>query len=963
MSEDIGKLLNPKINRRTLLKVGAALGAAVAVGASLNNFKEVSAATYGEKAPDPVPTDPGVKVIYTVCQNCHGRCGLMATVKDGVLVKLDGNPYHPNNMDPDEMLKYSADPEEAKKTPGRLCLKGQAGIQVVYDPYRVKQPMKRVGARGSGKWQAISWDQALDEIAAKLKPLQDTKTLINPSAPELGPVANQLGYSPGRTLEGDFTSRVWGSGFGTINHRLDHTSICEVSHHVGNRLITWDEKANAGRKDHFKPDILEAKYIIILGANYFEANFPMLALSRKLVEFRKRGGKYVVVDPRFSNSAAHAHRWLPIRPGTDAALALGLVRWIIDNKRYDEKYLQNANKEAASADGEKTWADATYLVVIDPTDPDNRRYLKADAIGGSKDNYVAWDGTKAVEVKSGAPVEGMLDTGDIEVAGKKCNPVFTLAKARVQEKTIAQYAEICGIPESTIATVASEFAAAGKKAVANTYRGVVQHTNGVYNHAACMWLNTLMGNYDWKGGNTTGGGGWGTGTGVVDVSKVPGGVSAKGIRIDRTAKSYEKDAPNLFKQDRGYPARRPWFPFGTYGNYQEVIPSAADGYPYPLKALITYWNAWPYSTPALRQVFEDYVKDETRLPLFVSISKDMGEVATFADYVLPDSSYLEKWSIPGMTPTILTRATSIQQPVVGKLDGKMIGGPDFVFDPNAKNDYTPVLPNTRSVIDIHIELAKRLGLPGVGDKGFEDGKPINNAWDWIKRQFENLSKASGKSIEEIITKGGVFEDGGNEYTGNYLKYIYGNIIRIYLEPLATTKDSMTGKYFDGLAKYDPIKHADDSPVDDREFNFNLITYKSVRHGQARTANLPWLMLLNPENFVELNSSDARSLGVETGDLVKIISASNSAGVVGKVKVIEGLRPGVVAVSHHYGHWEQGSRPYLADGKAADYDPTRGAGLQANPVMRLDNALKNVSLQDKIGCSVSFNDTRVRIEKV
>ncbi|MBI4300503.1 MAG: hypothetical protein HY677_05145, partial [Chloroflexi bacterium] len=389
-------------------------------------------------------------------------------------------------------------------------------------------------------------------------------------------------------------------------------------------------------------------------------------------------------------------------------------------------------------------------------------------------------------------------------------------------------------------------------------------------------------------------------------------------------------------------------------------PSAADGYPYPLKALITYWNAWPYSTPALRKVFEDYVKDEKKLPLFVAISLNIGEVAALADYILPDTSYLEKWAFPGMTPTILTKATSFQQPVVGKLDGKTIGAADF--DPDAPNRYTPVLPNTKNTMDIHIELAKKVGLPGVGAGAFEDGSSLDAGWDFVKKQIQNLSKAAGKPVQEIIAKGGVFEDPGNEYSGDYVKSTYGNIIHLYNEPLATTKDSMTGQAFDPLPKYDPIRHADDTPVDDAGYAYQLITYKSVRHGQARTAALPWLMLLNPENSVDVSASDAKALGVATGDLVRISSPSASKGIVGKARVLEGLRPGVVAVSHHYGHWELASRPHVVDGMPTGYEPSRGAGLQANEIMRLDAKLKNVSLQDKIGCSVSFNDTRVKVEK-
>ncbi len=956
--------LNPEIDRRRFLAVSGTLAAGVAIAGVI---KPATAAPKPapKLAADPTQFDDGVQIVMSVCQNCHGRCGIMARVKDGILLKLDGNPYHPNNFDADERPAYSTSLNEAKKKPARLCAKGQAGVQVVYDPYRIKQPLKRVGQRGAGKWKAISWEQAFEEIAAKLKPLRDLNTPIDPSAPELGPIANQVLYSPGRTTEGGFTDRIWGNGFGTINRREDHTSICETSHHVANDLMTWNEESNSGRKNHFKPDITESRYIMLFGASFLEANFPMVALGRKLMDFRAKGGKYVVVDPRFSNTASLAHRWVPVKPGTDAALALGMARWMLENGKYDAKYLANTNAAAAKAAGEPTWTDSARLIVVDPDHAEARRYLRAEAIGGKKGNYVAWTGGEAKEI-SDAPLVGVLEPGEVSVAGRRCKTAFQLLKERIFAKSMGEYAEDCGLDVGLISTLATEFSAAGKQAVTNAYRGAVQHTNGVYNQLSINVLNTLVGNYDWKGGNAGGGGGYPEGSGVTPLGAVPGGVSPKGIKINRSTKHYEKDAPNLFKRDGAYPAKRPWFPFALNGNYQEIIPSAADGYPYPLKALFTYWNAWPYSTPALRKTFEEYVKDEKKLPLFVAISPNMGEVAAFADYILPDTTYLEKWSFPGMTPTILSKATSFQQPVVGKLDGKDIG--TVPFNPDAPNVYTPVLPNTKTVGDIHIGLAKALGLPGVGEKAFQDGSPLDNYWDFNKKGLQNLSRNTGKSIEEIVAKGGVFEDGGSEYDGKYLKYKYGNLIRLYIEPLATSKDSMTGQYFDGLPHYEPPKFADDTAIaaaDEKEFPFQLITYKLAWHGQARTAAVPWLMLLQPQNYVEINASDAKRLGIADGDTVRLVSATSPRGVAGRAKLTEGLRPGVIAVSHHFGHWELSSKPFLVDGVRQGFDASRSTGLTVNPIMRLDQykgKVLNTSIQDKVGGSVSFNDSRVRLVK-
>ena len=120
---------------------------------------------------------------------------------------------------------------------------------------------------------------------------------------------------------------------------------------------------------------MSARYIIFFGTTPYEANFPMQAMARKLNFFRERGGKLVIVDPRFSNSAAKAAEWIPVLPGTDAAFGLGMMRWMMDHDRVDKRYLSFPNQKAAEVDGHLTWSNATYLVR-----QDNRKFLRpADA--------------------------------------------------------------------------------------------------------------------------------------------------------------------------------------------------------------------------------------------------------------------------------------------------------------------------------------------------------------------------------------------------------------------------------------------------------------------------------------------------------------------------------------------------------------------------------------------------------
>jgi anaerobic selenocysteine-containing dehydrogenase len=998
--------LNPSLTRRTFLQATGALASAAMVSEVFIKSSEAAPAILtGQNPSDTIETADDI--LYTVCQMCHSRCGVRAKVKEGILVKLDGNPYHPNNLDVAEdytpaRLPYGTSPSAAFKSIGRMCLKGQSGIQTVYDPYRIQHPLKRVGSRNSGRWQTISWEQAFREIADRINlliPPGDRDKLIDPSRPELGTKRNQLAFAPGRSVEKEMSERVWKLGWGTVNHTLDHTSICEATRHVANELITWDPKGShnslgGGRIEGWQADILGSQYIIFFGANPCEADFPMVGMARDLMQFKRNGGKFVAVDPRFNNTAARANQWVPIIPGTDAALAMGMISWILENMAYKTPYLENTSKAAADLDGEPTWTDATYLVgtFADSERRQFQRYVTVrDVFGIADDGPVVWHPTNGLQAAAEAQ-HGTLDFETILTIGGKsvtAKTAFRLLSQAAGSMTRQQYSTICGISVATMESLAREFVSHGRKAAAMSYRGPVKHTNGLYNHLAIQHLNTLIGNYDYKGGCTAGAGGWNHKSGIVELGKITGGQSVSGVRIDRAKTFYNAvEVKNLFT---GYPARRPWFPFAIHGNFQEIIPGIQDGYPYPIKVLITYWNAWPYSVPGGRKVWEATVADEAKLPLLVAISPVIGEVAAWADYILPDTVYLEKFSAPGV-PWRVNKGTSFQRPVVGAFDGKKIGvsaasgGVGNTIPTAGKNDYSPALPDTKSVLDIHIGLAKALGLPGVGDGALlgpiVSGSSelvtrghLHNSWDWAKAIMANLGynaatdKYPGLSIEEILSKGGVFDNPGEEYTrmyqghtGEYLTHRYGNIIRFFADPIARTRDSVTGQYYSGVPHYEAPKHSDGASISDTSYTYRLITYKLVNHGQGRTNINPWLMLVMPENFVEISAADAAGLQIETGDLVKVTSASNTNGITGKARVTQGLRPGVIAISHHYGHWEQHSRPHNIDGKPTLYDASRGAGIQATQLMRADARYPNVSLQEPIGASCSFYDTWVKIAK-
>ncbi len=936
-----------KISRRRFLQGASALGLVAAAsplalvqaeGTKIPGWQD------GSPQPDTLDTDPGVKMVHSICLGCHSDCSLRGKVKDGVLLKLDGNPYSPMTMN--TPLKYETTPQEARKYTGKLCPRGQAGMQILYDPLRVAQPLKRAGKRGENKWKAISWEQAYQEIIEGgdlfgegkvdgLRAVRDLTTPVDPEAPELGPKANQFVFLAGRIEAGrsDLAKRFVNAAFGSINF-FEHTTVCEQSHHISS-------DHTYGGTHHLKPDFAHAKYILNFGANYGEANFPMNQLSRKMTEFIANGGKMVTADPRFSVAASKSAEWVPVIPGTDAALIMGMIQWIIENKRYDRSFLEAPNSDAAKKRGESSWSDAGYLVRLD-----NRKYLRADeaGLGGTKDDYMVLAGGKAVLAKDADAADLLGDA--VTVNGISCKTVLQLLFERSKEKSYDEYAKISGIPKETILRLADEFTSYGKLAVADFYRSLAQHTNGFQTGRAMCILNLLVGNIDHRGGYVAGGSAlshMGDKNGKYQVAKLhPGAVKPSGVAISREKANYEKSTE--FKKN-GYPAKRPWFPLS--GNvYQEAVAGTLDAYPYPIKVFWLHHGTPAWSIPGMKDKIIAGLKDTKKIPLFISTDPQIADTTQYADYILPDVTYLEQWGTMGAPPTVIGDVSEVRQPMV------------------------KAFPQAKSLENILIDIAKKMDLPGFGDSGFGAGMPLNKEEDWYLKLVANYASQYGKipgateeeQVKYILDRGGVFSDESKGYDGMFMKKKVAKLCTIYAEKVATTIDSMTGKPFDGLPAYIPVLDAKDQPVKDDEYPFITNTYKISLHTQARTSPAPWLTEILPENSFEMNNKDGEKLGLKDGDLIKVTSKTNKEGITGKVRLRPGIRSGVISASSGFGHWHYSSIDTIVDGKTVPGDKRRGTGVNINYVMRVDESVGNTCLQDKIGGSASFYDSRVKVEK-
>ncbi|MFN4182013.1 MAG: molybdopterin dinucleotide binding domain-containing protein, partial [bacterium] len=802
---------------------------------------------------------------------------------------------------------------------------------------------------------------------------------------------------------------------GSINW-FEHTTICEQSHHIAyDRTSASYEDGKFGKgKTHMKPDVQEAEFIIWFGTGAYDANFGINPLSRRTSDGYASGRlKMVVVDPRLTKTAAKAWKWIPIIPGTDSAFALGMIRWILENHRYDEKFLKNANLASAGKNGESSFTDAPYLVKLEG----NRavKYLRASEAGlGQPQERTGKDGKPYlfdpfVVMQDGKPVpvdpndKANPVTGDLfvdtTIQGIRVKSVLQLLKEEAQKHTLEEWAEICGISAEDIRSVAEEFTSHGKKAVAEFYRGAVQHTNGYLTALTLIYLNLLIGNIDWAGGLSAGGGHWhelGDKPGQpFYMGKLhPNKMTPSGIPLTREGTQYEKST--LFT---GYPAKRPWFPFSK-NVYQEIIPSAYEGYPYPIKILWNHMGTPAYSSPA-GTGYISMLMDTEKFPLIISTDIVIGDTTIYADYIFPDTHYLEEWGTLHLTPLITTKNSPIRQPVVYPVPEIVkVNGEEMVCSMEA----------------IMIAIATALGLSGFGEGGFSPEFPLKRPEDYYLKLMANLAygdapgeelpdadeeemqlflnarkhlppalfqpdkwqKAVGeklwRKVVYLLNRGGRFEDPSKAYDGEKLGHKFGKLLRFFIEEVASAKHPITGKPFSGLGRYEPISHSDGSPVSYPDYPFLLISYKDAYSTQSRTVNNYWTQLnFKPENFVEIHFSDASRLGLRDGDTVRVISPSNEKGqvnlhngqimdLVAMVKVVEGIRPGVVAISHHYGHWAYGGSDILIDGKKIKGDPRRRTGISPNPLMLTDKKIPGVCLTDPIGGSASFFDTPVKLVK-
>lgn len=1008
---------NPNTNRRDFLKAGAAAGglAAFAVGFSETGTRAAQS-WFGDKktngvhgrslepemrigADGKLELNPNQQISYAMCLGCTTQCGVRVRIDKAAqtVVRVAGNPYSPLSADPHlpmgtpvrKSFQHLSRLEE-KGLAGRstACGRGNAVLEQMTSPFRITQPLKRVGPRNSGKWEPISFEQLVKEVVfggqlfageAAVKGLADLRSFdpVDPESPELGPKVNQVALlssvNDGREA---FMKRFMQKAYGTMNV-VGHGSYCGGSYRSGSGAAFGDTK----KMPHAKPDLENAEFVIFVGTAPANAGNPFKRQGTLLAKARTEGKlNYVVVDPVLTHAdnmiAEDRSRWIPIIPGTDGALAMAMIRWIIENERFDATFLAQPNLKVAEAAGEAAWCNATHLVVAEPGHSRNGFLLRGSDMGlpvPEADKYKEADPFVVIDQANGAPVIHTKATGPailfvdqaIEVGGQpvRVRSSLDLLRESAASRSLADYSAACGIPVDIIEGLAREFTSHGKKAAINSHGGTMAG-NGFYNAFALVTLNTLIGNLNRKGGTIINAGGFKEEEGPrYQLAEFDGAVKFGGTFLGRNM-PYEKSSEFKRKKETGrpYPAAQPWYATAPQ-LATEWLHSALTRYPYGLEALIL-WSTNPvYGIPGIRPLADKTLGDPKVIPLLVAIDCFINETSAYADYIVPDGFMYECWGFTATWAGVPTKSYLARWPVVEPKMTKTADG------------------QPASMESFFIAAAKAMGLPGYGDNAGTDADanpfPIHRAEDYYLRAAANLAFTGKKPVGDasdddimltnvtrilpellktlkedeirkvafLYTRGGRFQpakeawDVENEHP-EWATWRFNKPLQVYNETVGASKDAMTGKRFSGVPIWTQPRFADGTPVrkvyTEQEWPLQLISYKSpLQNSYSISASR--LRGLHPDNPVAINPADAERLGVETGDEIVIATPGGSAKAVAVVR--HGVRQGVLAVEHGFGHRELGARAHWIGNDRQPVVPANGAGLALNDLGLIDPTRK------------------------
>jgi anaerobic selenocysteine-containing dehydrogenase len=856
-----------------------------------------------------VETSPDVsdEIKCTTCYMCACRCGIKVHLREGGIRYIEGNPDHPVNR-------------------GVICAKGASGIMQQHSPAKLTKPLKRVGERGAGEFREIEWEEAIATAVAWLSPIRDRDP-------------KKLAFFTGRDQSQSLTG-YWAAQFGTPNFAA-HGGFCSVNMAAAGMYTLGGSFWEFG-----EPDWPRTRFFMMFGvAEDHDSNPIKIALSG----LRRRGAKFVSVNPIRTGYSAIADEWIGIRPGTDGLFVIALIHELLKGDRVDFEYLVH-------------YTNAAWLVIQAPGAADDGLFARSEA------------GEPLVLAPSGALASGM--TADAPACligeaalpdGRRAAPVFQLIAERYLDSRYAPeaVAETCGVPANTIRRLATDLARAafdeqielpvpwidwagrrhasmrGRPVSIHAMRGISAHSNGFQTCRSLHLLQMLLGTIDVPGG-------WRYKSphpkpcppGPKPAGK-PGQIDP-GKPLPGVPLGYPLSPEDLIIDAEGRPIRIDkafsWdAPLAAHGMMQMVIANAWRGDPYQIDTLFMYmanmaWNSAMNTTETIRMLTDkDPSTGEYRIPRIIYSDAYYSEMVGYADLVLPDTTYLERWD-----------CISLLDRPIGGVDGPA----DAIRQPIVAPDR-----DVRPFQDVLIEIGSRLGLPGFttpeGTPRYPGGYPdyiVNHerrpgigplsGWRGVEGQQAGKGAPNPGQLEFYVTNGCFWkyelpED--QQYFKHANKaYLEASvamglidtadpiILQLYVEPLQRFRLAARGHgtvvppethreriatYFDPLPFwYAPFEEA---RMDGRSFPLHALTQRPMQMYHSWHSQNAWLRQILGNNRLFIHRATGLALGLAEDDWVWLSSRRGRIRV--PTKLMDGVNPDTVwtwnAIGKRAGAWE------------------------------------------------------------
>ncbi len=898
------------------------------------------------------------RVVPTTCYMCACRCGVRVHLLDGKVRYIDGNAGHPVNR-------------------GVICGKGAAGIMNHLSPARLRAPLLRVGERGEGRFKEIGWDEALALATAWLAPVRSQDP-------------RKLAFFTGRDQSQSLTS-LWATSFGTPNWAA-HGGFCSVNMAAAGQYTVGGSFWEFG-----EPDWEHARYFLLFGvAEDHDSNPLKLGLGR----LKARGAKIVAINPVRTGYAAIADEWLGIRPGTDGLLVMALIHELLRLGRVDLDYLAQRT-------------DAGWLVIDAPGTAEDGLYGR-DQQGRPLVLDAATGGVVAAETATRPQLGGSATLPD----GRRAVPVFAQLAERYRDPAHAPeaVAERCGIPAATIARIAAEighvafeqpvFVAQpwtdargerhpgflGRPVAMHAMRGISAHANGFQTCRALHVLQLLLGSVDVPGGwrykapyprpCPPGPRPFGRHDEIKPGKPLPG-----------SPLGFPRGPDDLLLDPAGRPLRIDkafsWdAPLAVHGMLQTAIGNAWRGDPYPIEVLFLYmanmaWNSGMNPGETMRMLADkDPATGRYRIPNFIYVDAFWSETVAYADLVLPDTTYLERWDCISLLDRPIGSAhgpgDAIRQPVVAP-DRDVRPFQDVLIELGARlrlpafayPDGEPRYPGGYPDYLVHHERKPGIGpLAGWrGDKGDEHGKGAPNPrqldayvangcfWKFELPPEESYCKPINRAYLARARELGLLDTAApitlHLYAETLQRFRLAALGHGPVQPPASHRARIV-QHFDPLPFwYPPFEHTAFAEAD---YPLHAITQRPMPMYHSWGSQNAWLRQILARNYLYMNRHTATAQGLADGDWVEITSPHGRTKA--QLRLMDGCAADTVwtwnAIGKRAGAWSlradapEAERGFLLNHVIGELLPEAQGYTQANA--------------DPITGQAAWFDLRVRIAK-